>query len=136
MFDVTVTVPDDTAPSVTITTPVDLAEYELGAIVAADYACSDDGSGVAPCAGPVPVGDPIDTSTLGAHHFSVTATDTTGNSATTTHSYTVSASTPQSKNDCMKGGWQSYTDDTGTPFKNQGDCVSYVATGGGNTADG
>ena len=27
-------------------------------------------------------------------------------------------------------------DNTGTPFKNQGDCVSFVATGGKNTADG
>lgn len=41
---------------------------------------------------------------------------------------------PTSKDDCKNGGWMSY----GT-FKNQGDCVSYVATGGkngpGNNAD-
>lgn len=43
---------------------------------------------------------------------------------------------PQSKGDCKKGGWQSLTDDEGTPFKNQGDCVSYVATGGTNKAKG
>ena len=37
--------------------------------------------------------------------------------------------TPQSKDDCKKGGWQN----SNTPvFKNQGDCVSYVATGGKN----
>ena len=34
---------------------------------------------------------------------------------------------PKSKDACMKGGWQSFT-----AFKNQGDCVSYVATGGRN----
>ena len=31
----------------------------------------------------------------------------------------------------MKGGWQSYS-----VFKNQGDCVSFVATGGKNLAAG
>jgi hypothetical protein len=29
-----------------------------------------------------------------------------------------------------------YTDDTGRPFKNQGDCQSYFATGGKNKAAG
>ena len=43
---------------------------------------------------------------------------------------------PETKDDCKKGGWQSLTDHNGTPFRNQGDCVSYVATGGRNLADG
>ncbi len=43
---------------------------------------------------------------------------------------------PTSKNQCMNGGWQNYTDSNGTRFKNQGDCVSYVATGGKNKANG
>jgi hypothetical protein len=34
-----------------------------------------------------------------------------------------------SKDDCMDGGWQSFTNPPG-PFKNQGDCVSYFSTGG------
>ncbi len=34
---------------------------------------------------------------------------------------------PATKAECKKGGWQNYD-----IFKNQGDCVSYVATGGGN----
>jgi hypothetical protein len=38
---------------------------------------------------------------------------------------------PPNKDACMQGGWESYTDDEGTPFENQGDCVSYVAAGGG-----
>lgn len=33
---------------------------------------------------------------------------------------------------CKKGGWQTLTDDLGNRFKNQGDCVSYVATKGKN----
>ncbi|MGH9050108.1 MAG: right-handed parallel beta-helix repeat-containing protein [Acidimicrobiia bacterium] len=43
---------------------------------------------------------------------------------------------PTSQDDCKKNGWMTRTDDTGRPFKNQGDCVSYVATGGQNKADG
>lgn len=43
---------------------------------------------------------------------------------------------PPSKDACKKGGWMAYTDDQGRPFKNQGDCVSYVATGGKNPAAG
>lgn len=41
-----------------------------------------------------------------------------------------------SKNDCKNGGWQRFFDAQGRPFKNQGDCVSFVATGGKNTAKG
>lgn len=32
-------------------------------------------------------------------------------------------------NECKKGGWQHLTRADGTPFKNQGDCVSYMNTG-------
>ena len=35
-------------------------------------------------------------------------------------------------NDCKKGGWHSMIDALGNGFKNQGDCVSYFATGGKN----
>jgi len=38
---------------------------------------------------------------------------------------------PTSK--CMKGGWVTFNNPS---FKNQGDCVSFVATGGKNTANG
>lgn len=34
---------------------------------------------------------------------------------------------PTSGQDCKQGGWATYG-----VFKNQGDCVSYVATGGKN----
>lgn len=40
---------------------------------------------------------------------------------------------PTSKDQCKNGGWMSFTDPT---FKNQGDCVSYVATGGKNDGNG
>lgn len=41
-------------------------------------------------------------------------------------------STPTNKDQCKNGGWASSTvvDASGNPFKNQGDCVSFVASGG------
>lgn len=38
--------------------------------------------------------------------------------------------TPTTKDQCKKDGWKTLADANGQPFKNQGDCVSYVATGG------
>ena len=40
------------------------------------------------------------------------------------------------KDDCKAGGWRSMSDADGTAFRNQGDCVSYFATDGRNTAAG
>lgn len=40
---------------------------------------------------------------------------------------------PTSKDQCKKGGWHTFTNPT---FKNQGDCVSYVATHGRNPGNG
>jgi hypothetical protein len=45
-------------------------------------------------------------------------------------------SSPTIIDDCLDGGWTKLADTAGTPFKNQGDCVSFVATGGKNTAAG
>jgi hypothetical protein len=42
-----------------------------------------------------------------------------------------STTTFESGDSCKKGGWQQFTSSPG-PFKNQGDCVSYFATGGKN----
>jgi hypothetical protein len=49
--------------------------------------------------------------------------------------YTLKGS-PTSKDDCKQGGWQNLTDSNGNSFKNQGDCVSFVATKGKNKANG
>jgi hypothetical protein len=46
------------------------------------------------------------------------------------------ANTPATKQDCMQGGWQDLEDDEFRPFRNQGDCVSWVATGGKKGAKG
>jgi hypothetical protein len=37
---------------------------------------------------------------------------------------------PASAHQCNDGGWQNYTDAAGFAFRNQGGCVSYVASGG------
>ena len=39
---------------------------------------------------------------------------------------------PTDKSECKNGGWQNF----GGVFKNQGDCVSFVATGGKNPPSG
>ena len=127
---------DSVDPEIDLTSPADSGEYFLNAEILAIYACSDEGSGVTSCVGDVADGSAIDTSALSSFDFTVTATDNAGNTATVTHTYTVVANTPSTKGDCRKGGWRTFTDDEGTPFRNQGDCVSFVATGGSNRAAG
>src|SRR4051812_47146942 len=43
------------------------------------------------------------------------------------------AATPTSKDQCKNGGWKTFTNPS---FKNQGDCVSFVATHGKNPPSG
>ncbi len=43
---------------------------------------------------------------------------------------------PTNKDQCKQGGWQTLADDEGNSFKNQGDCVSFVATKGKNKGSG
>jgi hypothetical protein len=87
----TLTVADRLAPQISIGTPADGATFTQGQSVIAAYSCADEfnGSGVASCAGPVAPGRAVDTSTPGAHSFTVTATDAAGNTATRTSTYTV-----------------------------------------------
>ena len=67
-------------PSVTIIAPLANASYRKGQAVPASYSCKDGegGPGLKPgsegCAGPVPNGGNIDTSTGGEHEFKVIAT--------------------------------------------------------------
>jgi hypothetical protein len=83
---------DISPPWPTILAPVDDATYAQGQAVEADYACTDDiasSSGMRSCQGPVPDGAAIDTSSLGSHSFTVTATDNAGNTSSWTRTYTV-----------------------------------------------
>ena len=85
---------DTTAPIVNLLTPANDASYEQNAVVNADYSCTDATAGIASCTGPVASGAPIDTATPGAKSFAVIATDAAGNTATVTHTYTVSEAVP------------------------------------------
>ena len=83
------TVVDTKAPSIVVTTPAPGAVYGVGEQVAADYSCSDDGSGVASCVGSVAQGAPLDTGSSGEKTFTVNATDKAGNPASKSVSYSV-----------------------------------------------
>ena len=82
---------DVTPPSITLTAPSVDEIVELGSSEMAVYSCADDA--LATCVGDVANGDPIDTSGVGPHSLTVNATDTSGNAATLTHTYTVVDST-------------------------------------------
>lgn len=80
----------NSAPTITITTPADGANYARGSRIAASYSCADPGGpGIRSCVGTVPSGAPIDTSASGVHGFTVNAADLAGNVATRTVHYTV-----------------------------------------------
>jgi hypothetical protein len=81
---------DRKAPVITITSPS--GPYVLGQVVNATYSCSDGGSGVSSCAGPVASGSPFDTATVGAKSFTVNGQDNVGNASSSTNPYTVSYS--------------------------------------------
>ena len=79
-------------PQAVITAPVEGATFDLASTVAAAYTCADNVALAAAdgCVGTLPVGSNIDTSVIGTHSFSVTATDAAGLTATTSSSYMVS----------------------------------------------
>jgi DNA-binding beta-propeller fold protein YncE len=89
--------PPPGSPSASILTPIEGATFTVGAVVSASYSCSPGANGgvlkpgSAGCSGPVPNGSQIDTATIGAHTFAVTATDTDARTATTTSHYTVTS---------------------------------------------
>jgi FG-GAP repeat len=85
------TAPD---PIPNITTPVNGATYSQGQVVDASYNCTDPPTDttLSSCTGTVANGSPIDTSTPGAHTFTVTATDSAGPSNSEMITYTVSGS--------------------------------------------
>src|SRR5678816_1476717 len=77
---------DKKAPTITINSPI-ATTYQLNAVVAASYTCTDGGSGmssgVALCQGSVASGSAIDTSSTGTKTFIVNAKDSVGNAAVT-----------------------------------------------------
>jgi hypothetical protein len=51
-------------------------------------------------------------------------------SHSTTYDFEPNLPVPTSKDQCKGNGWKNYAEANGDPFKNQGDCVSYVASKG------
>jgi bacillolysin len=94
---VEVEVLDLTAPAITIASPAHGAVFGVGQVVLADFTCTDDQPGPVDCDGPVDDGEAIDTTTPGAHTFTVTASDGADNDATVTHIYTVAGRRPDGR---------------------------------------
>lgn len=84
---------DLVAPTITLSLPSDAPVQTLrqGAVATVSYACSDDGGVVVSCVGTQPNGAALETSTVGTHAFTVTATDESGNTTTKATSYVVEA---------------------------------------------
>jgi hypothetical protein len=92
------TVVDDDDPAIAVAAPTDGLVVARGAPVTVDYSCADDAGGPAlsasGCVGDVAAGGTLDTSTVGDHPFTVTATDPAGNQSAWTGTYTVAANRP------------------------------------------
>jgi len=83
---------DRKAPTISITSPGASATYQLNAVVAASYTCSDGiGSGMFSCQGNVASGSAIDTSSTGTKTFTVNARDNVGNVSSASVTYTVAS---------------------------------------------
>jgi hypothetical protein len=92
------TVVDDDKPAVGVTVPADGLVVARGAALTADFSCADDAGGPLldgdACEGSIDDGQAIDTTVLGDHPFTVTATDPAGNQTTWTGTYTVAGNRP------------------------------------------
>ena len=78
-------------PTITIAGPSDGATFVLGSTVSASFSCEDTagGSGIDTCVGTTADGSALDTSSVGTHTFSVTATDHAGRATTVSETYSV-----------------------------------------------
>ena len=83
-------VPDLVAPQVAVAVPAQGATYSLGSTVPSRFTCTDrGGSSLHSCDGTAASRASVDTTTVGAHTFTVTATDGSGNTSVVTRTYTV-----------------------------------------------
>lgn len=92
----------------------------------------------APWSTPVNVGSPVNSSANELHPYLSTDALTLyfssarvgGSGSLDLYVTTRSQVLPESKRDCKEGGWEQFR-----VFKNQGDCVSFIASGGRNAPD-
>jgi hypothetical protein len=80
---------DKTPPLITLNTPAENVTYNINQAVLADYAITDNLSGISLTIATQDNGHPIDTSTSGSKFFTVYAEDIASNTSTLTHNYTV-----------------------------------------------
>jgi hypothetical protein len=80
------------ATTINIASPTDGAQYTQGQPVNASYTCTDT-DGIASCVGTVASGAAINTTDIGPKTFTVTATDSLGNTSQQTVNYNVVTST-------------------------------------------
>jgi lysophospholipase L1-like esterase len=80
---------DEVDPTADLQFPVDGGEVTLGEELSVAFSCDDDRSGVASCVGTQDDGDALDTSTVGLQTFTVEATDSAGNTDSTSVTYRV-----------------------------------------------
>jgi hypothetical protein len=90
---VTLTYTVASAPTSSITTPANGATYQQNHALASNFTCADgaNGSGISSCTDQNGhgSGQALDTSTIGSHTFTVTATSSDGLSSSSTVTYTV-----------------------------------------------
>jgi CSLREA domain-containing protein len=80
------------APTIEITQPADGARVTEGMPIKASYTCTaDPATTISSCAGSVASGGQVDTTTAGAHSFTVNATDLLGRTSARINHYTVTA---------------------------------------------
>ena len=112
---------DTTPPTITIRVPNAVTDrqdvFTLGQSVAADYACADAGSGVRHCEGPVPSGQPIDTTSVGTKEFRVFAVDNAGNPVYESAWYRVVFAFSGFDAPIANGGWTDMKAGDGVPLK-------------------
>lgn len=92
------------APKAAIASPATGGSYTQGTLVTTDFSCEDGvgGSGIESCVdstGASAGKGTLDTSTLGAHSYTVTATSKDGMTASTTIEYTVTAPAPGARHE-------------------------------------
>jgi von Willebrand factor A domain-containing protein 7 len=78
---------DKIEPSLNVSAPA--GTYLLNQLLTALFSCHDNLSGVATCAGPIPLGGTVDTSMVGVRTFTASLSDVAGNVANVSSNYAI-----------------------------------------------